>query len=187
MKKTNKALLLALCAILLVAGSIMGTLAYLTDRKSVENTFSVGKVGITLSETDTDGDGSTVANTYKLIPGSKYTKDPTITVDDASETCYLFVDVRNSIANYIDIAMANGWTNLNGTIWYCEYEQGGNKTFPVFENNSFAVKENADTLPGWSEINTTDSKITVVAYAIQKENMEDPTDAWEKLNNQLNG
>jgi predicted ribosomally synthesized peptide with SipW-like signal peptide len=41
MKNAKKAILLTLCAILLVAGSVAGTLAYLTDRSSVENTFTV--------------------------------------------------------------------------------------------------------------------------------------------------
>ena len=185
MKRARKVIALVLCAVVLMAASVVGTLAYLTSTATVENTFTVGKVSITLRETDTDEDGSTVANTYKLIPGSTYTKDPTITVDSASETCYLFVDVQNSIADYIDIAMADGWTKLNGTVWYCEYTQGDSNTFPVFKDNSFVVKTNADAVNGWSDINAESSKIIVTAYAIQKENMTDATDAWAKLTAQL--
>ena len=40
MKKTSKALLLGLCAVLLVAASILGTMAYLTDNAKVENSFT---------------------------------------------------------------------------------------------------------------------------------------------------
>jgi predicted ribosomally synthesized peptide with SipW-like signal peptide len=50
MKKMYKVMLLVLCAALLIAGSVMGTLAYLKDTKSVTNTFTVGKVEITLDE-----------------------------------------------------------------------------------------------------------------------------------------
>ena len=56
MKKAKKALALVLCAVLLVAGSVMGTMAYLTSKDEVVNTFTVGKVGITLDEEDVDDD-----------------------------------------------------------------------------------------------------------------------------------
>ena len=52
MKKTRKILLMAACAILLVCISVGATVAYLTDMKSVTNTFTVGKVAITLDEKD---------------------------------------------------------------------------------------------------------------------------------------
>ena len=50
MKTKSKALLLTLCAVLLVAASVMGTMAYLTSTDKVENTFTVGNVKITLDE-----------------------------------------------------------------------------------------------------------------------------------------
>ena len=42
MKTKRKALLLSLCAVLLVAVSVMGTIAYLTSTDNVANTFTVG-------------------------------------------------------------------------------------------------------------------------------------------------
>lgn len=44
MKTKSKALLLTLCAVLLVAASVLGTMAYLTSSAEVKNTFTVGKV-----------------------------------------------------------------------------------------------------------------------------------------------
>ena len=44
MKSNRKALLLTLCALLLVVTSVFGTLAYLTDSEAVKNTFTVGKI-----------------------------------------------------------------------------------------------------------------------------------------------
>ena len=45
MKKMYKAMLLVLCAVLLVAGSVMGTLAYLKAQTgTVTNAMTVGKV-----------------------------------------------------------------------------------------------------------------------------------------------
>ena len=48
MKNGKKALLLAACAVLLVVATIFGTVAYLTDKDTVNNTFTVGKVDIKL-------------------------------------------------------------------------------------------------------------------------------------------
>lgn len=60
MKKTSKALLLGLCAVLLVAASILGTMAYLTDNAKVENSFTLGKVEITLTEAKVDEKASCI-------------------------------------------------------------------------------------------------------------------------------
>ena len=96
MKKT-KAILMALCAVLLVAASVMGTLAYLTSTDEVVNTFTVGNVVITMDETDFDNSTPTAerdkANVYHLLPGHEYVKDPIVHVDADSEDCYLFVEV----------------------------------------------------------------------------------------------
>lgn len=119
MKKTKVLLTLA-CAILLVAASVMGTLAWLTDTAEVNNTFTVGNVdlgdegeaGLDEAKVNKDGvpvlaDGTTTttkanaprvtSNVYKLVPGHNYTKDPTIHVASGSEDCYLFVKVENGI------------------------------------------------------------------------------------------
>ena len=81
MKKTKKALLLSLCAVMLVTASVLGTMAYLTSTDEVVNTFTVGNVAITLDETDVDNstpgeNDRDQANEYKLMPGKEYVKDP---------------------------------------------------------------------------------------------------------------
>ena len=95
MKTKSKALLLTLCAVLLVAASVLGTMAYLTSTDTVTNTFTVGKVEIKLDETDvTNPNGPRVkANSYKLMPGTTYTKDPTVTVKAGSEESYVRMKV----------------------------------------------------------------------------------------------
>ena len=52
MKARNriKPLLTLCCALLLVAAGVFGTLAYLTGTDTVNNTFTVGNVKITLDE-----------------------------------------------------------------------------------------------------------------------------------------
>lgn len=96
MKSYAKVLVVVLCAILLVVGSVMGTLAYLTDRQAVVNTFTVGNVEIKVDETPVTPDGEPIPgedrveeNEYHLIPGQSYTKDPTMTVVKGSEESYV--------------------------------------------------------------------------------------------------
>lgn len=103
MKTKSKALLLTLCAVLLVAASVLGTMAYLTSTDTVTNTFTVGKVEIKLDETDvTNPTGARVtANSYKLMPGNTYTKDPTVTVKAGSEESYVRMKVTFNNAKAI--------------------------------------------------------------------------------------
>lgn len=108
MKTKGKALLLTLCAVLLVAASVLGTMAYLTSSAEVKNTFTVGKVEIKLDEAKVTADGIPVegaarvtANSYKLMPGTTYTKDPTVTVKAGSEESYVRMKVTFNNAKEI--------------------------------------------------------------------------------------
>lgn len=108
MKTKSKALLLTLCAVLLVAASVLGTMAYLTSSDTVTNTFTVGKVEIKLDEAKVTADGIPVegagrvtANSYKLMPGTTYTKDPTVTVLKGSEDSYVRMKVTFNNATEI--------------------------------------------------------------------------------------
>ncbi len=93
--KKSKILLMTLCAVALVAATIVGTLAYLTSQDTVVNTFTVGKVDITLDEAKVTPDGKldgterVKANDYHLLPGMTYIKDPTVTVIKGSEKSYV--------------------------------------------------------------------------------------------------
>ena len=108
MKTKSKALLLTLCAVLLIAASVLGTMAYLTSTAKVENTFTIGKVEINLDEAKVTADGIPVegaarvtANSYKLMPGTTYTKDPTVTVKAGSEESYVRMKVTFNNATKI--------------------------------------------------------------------------------------
>ena len=107
MKTKSKALLLTLCAVLLVAASVLGTMAYLTSSAEVKNTFTIGKVEIKLDEAKVDELGNVVsdnrvqANEYKLMPGTTYTKDPTVTVKAGSEESYVRMKVTFNNATAI--------------------------------------------------------------------------------------
>ena len=112
MKRTKKILSLALCAVLLVAGTVATTVAYLTSTDAVTNTFTVGNVKITLDEFDYDEDSDSddnvevgdetrdKANAYYLQPGQTYKKDPTVTVKGGSAESYvrMIMTVHNASA-----------------------------------------------------------------------------------------
>ena len=134
MRTKMKALVLSLCAVLLVVTTVFVTMAYLTSQDSVTNTFTVGEISLTLDEKDTDNsktdtttEGRDKANEYHLLPSNTYEKDPTVHVAKNSEDCYVYVKVVNGIAEaeattgtydgkeYKSIAdqiAALGWTQL---------------------------------------------------------------------------
>lgn len=189
MKTARKALMLILCAALLVSATVMGTLAYLADDDAVTNSFTVGNVAIVLDEADVDGsktnvttDGRDQANKYHLIPGSSYVKDPTVHVDAESEKAWLFVKVENGI-EAIEAAGengtiatqlgANGWTLVAGETNIYAYKDIATpgKDYVVFE--SFEITGDADVAQ------YTNATINVTAYAIQAENFKTSAAAWD--------
>lgn len=108
MKTRNKALLLTFGAVLLVAASVLGTLAWLTaETNEVKNIFTVGNINITLTETTTD---------FKMVPGCTIAKDPKVTVLKDSEACWLFVKIVESenLDSFITYNVAEGWMALEG-------------------------------------------------------------------------
>ena len=97
-KTTKKVLALVSSAVLLVSASVLGTMAYLSSQDVVTNTFSVGKVTITLDEADVKTDGTkedttdrVKRNEYHLMPGHDYIKDPTVHVAANSENRWIFI------------------------------------------------------------------------------------------------
>ena len=103
MKIRSKALLLPLCALLLVIVSALGTVAYLTSKAAVTNTFTIGQVSITMDEDSVNTRRAAApvdGNSCTLMPGHTYAKAHTIHVDAVSEDSYIFVKVENGIAVY---------------------------------------------------------------------------------------
>lgn len=179
MKTRSKALLLTLCAVLLVTASMLGTMAYLTSTDEVKNTFTVGQVQITLDEEDTDnstpGADRDKANAYHLLPGHTYTKDPIVHVNSTSEDCYLFVKVANEIAEIegettVAAQMAaKGWVAVDGVTGVYVYTQSnapavveGDSNVTVFDNFTISGTVDNATLATYNN-----KTITVTAYAIQ--------------------
>ena len=194
MKARNriKPLLTLCCALLLVAAGVFGTLAYLTGTDTVNNTFTVGNVKITLDEAKVTTDGTPVegadrvkANEYHLLPGHTYTKDPTVTVKANSEACWLFVKVTEStnLKDFITYAIAEGWTALPGVdgVYYREVPaSAADQTFSVLADDAVTVK--SDVTRTMLETAKTDAPtLTFKAYAIQRDHFATADAAWAEV------
>lgn len=208
MKKTAKAAALFASAVLLVTGSVLGTMAFLTDTESAVNTFTVGKVDIVVDESDADGDGERVkGNSYKLIPGEIYTKDPRMTVKSDSEKAYvrMIITVTNAskfkeyTGNEV-VYYLSGWganwektgepvvdeTNDTATYEYrykTTVKPDGTKDLelaPLF--NEIKIPETLDS----DEIEAlykNDFTIKVTGHAIQAQGFGSANEAWNAFDN----
>jgi len=211
MKTTKKALLFTFCAVLLVVASVLGTMAYLTSSDTVTNTFTVGKVGLILDEKDYDNsktdvttEGRDKANTYHLLPGHEYDKDPTVTVLKGSEKSYVRMIVTINEQSDLDVIFAPNGLPLNdffggvSTEWtlYDEVENTGNDTRSYeFRYNDTVAAPDGDVVlddlfetikvPGditKEQLATiSDLKIEVEAHAIQADGFADADAAWDSF------
>lgn len=211
MKKFEKVLLVLLCMALLVAGSVLGTLAWLTAEKQVENTFTVGKVAIELYETNMDpvtGEKLTGKNfegieDIKIIPSRTIGKDPTVTVKAGSEDCYvrafLVVTWPNATLGKFADQAHQDWINFQAG-WSTEFlgkrDNGDDTSSDIYELRYSAVVAKSDedqdlvifdgiTFPGEltsEQVASTDgSTVVVVAQAIQQEGFDTAAEAWETV------
>ena len=208
MKKV-KPLTLTICAILLVVSTVVGTVAYLTDASEVVNTFTLGKVDLKLDEAVVDANGiavggrTEVGNSYHLIPGATYTKDPTVTVVKGSEESFVRMLMTLNCANELDDIFApsgavltdifNGYDAANW-IYETETRDAANNTITYEFRYKEKVKPSADTdlildalfdsitvpeqLTGEQLTKITDFEISVEAHAIQATGFADAASAW---------
>lgn len=176
MKTAKKAMLMTLCAIILVVATVFGTMAYLTSTDKVDNTFTVGNVKITLDEAKVDTDGSPVTgaarvkeNSYKLMPGHTYTKDPTIHVDAASEDCFIRAKVTLTNAKewiaiatkYADNKVENIIKGTDDNIWWVSQPAVDEKANTVTYTFVYKNESHTDEL-GKRIWTSTDSKDLVL-------------------------
>lgn len=182
-------LVLALTLIVGVAGG--ATFAWLTAKSdTVVNTFTYGDINITLGEETGD--------TYKIIPGVDIKKDPKVTVEAGSEACWLFVKVEEknwpefadgegeNAVRKVNYAIADGWTKGDGTsipanVYYREVAaDDANQEFPVLKGNKITVSDTLTKID-IKDILTTTPKLSITAYAIQKDGMDTAAKAWAAI------
>ena len=182
----KKALFIMLSAALIVCATVAGTLAWLTDKtEPVVNTFTVGDINITLTESENLD--------LKMVPGQTITKDPKVTVKAGSEACWLFVKVDKSVNfdGFMTFEMADGWIALSGHagVYYRNVDATNADTgFDVLKDNKVTVRDTVTKTMLEGVKNAEDGTpnenaptLTFTAYAVQKDGINDATTAWGKV------
>lgn len=215
MKK--KLLIMSVAMVLVCAFAVGMTIAYLTSTDEVVNTFTVGNVQIKLDEAKVDVYGNLVvdsetgspvprvkANSYKLIPGHTYNKDPMVTVLSGSEESFIKMTVTFTKSAELDAIFGTNGADL--TSIFIGYDSAnwiykGNtkdttantRTYEFWYKDAVpATTEDVAldalfdriTVPGTitnAQLSTIkDMKITVNAYAIQADGFGGNADAaWK--------
>lgn len=163
--------------VLLISVSVCATYALLvTSSNAVVNTFTVGGVDITLTETTGDE--------YIMAPGVTVVKDPSITVIANSESSWLFVKVEkeNNFDAFCTYEIQDVWTALDGYdgVFYQKVEKSSsNQVFQVLKNNSIVVMVTVTE----EELNAVSAnpKLNFTAYAAQSDSFATAGDAWNAL------
>ena len=170
-----KVLLILTAAILLCGCAVGGTVAWLSSRAFVKNTFIAGDITLELTET--------TGSEYKLIPGTTIAKDPKVTVYRGSESCWLFVKIQkqNDPDAYIDYAIADGWTPMGDGVYYRQLPTAtADVTYSVLQNDQISVKESLKKAD-LAELKKSGilPTISFTAYAIQQSASLTVEQAWE--------
>ncbi len=190
MKTRTKALLLALCAVLLVVATVFTTLAFLQDiTGTVTNTFVIGKVDIGLWETNPETEtmveatkeGNLTHAYNNITPGSQVDKDPEVRVVDGSQDSWVFVKVENKTGGLVDYTIdTTYWTAVPDTtdVYYHEYNAtDGNAVYGIFTNDKVSISDTATNESDFGD------GIVISAYAIQKSDADfaDAKAAWAEF------
>lgn len=157
----KKTVFLAAIAVMLAAIAAVGaSLAYFTDQKTAQNTFTIGNVKIELTEPGwTDG--------AKLLPGVPAAKDPTVT-NTGLAPCLVRVNVQwpqDAALSYRTDgetgALGDNWLDgEDGYFYYAQPLAAGAETDTLFDE----IVLSADTENGDG---VTEYAVTVTAYAVQ--------------------
>lgn len=191
----SKKLLVSVVAIcLLVGGIVGGSFAFLLDKtQTVTNTFTIGDVNITLTETDTvkEDDGVNDKRNYKMVPGLELAKDPTVSVEANSEPSWVFVKVEevNNPSTYLDYKIntvdeGGVWTALDGVdgVYYYDYSAISTTKvdLAVLLGDKVTVKDTV-TKDALDTINANKPQLKFSAYAIQKEGFTTAKAGWDEV------
>lgn len=177
MKK--KTLISIIAVALVICVSIGGVLAYLTAKTgTITNTFTVGDINLTLTET--------TGSDYKMVPGDTLDKNPTVTVAAGSEDSYVYVKVEkvNDPDKYLNYTIDEDWRALQGVegVYYREVAASDvAQVFSVLTDDQVVVKEDL-TKEELGKIGNNKPQLKFTAYAIQKANTGTAAEAWAKAN-----
>ena len=194
MKNMKKILVLALAALLLVAVSVAGTVAYLTATSNeVQNTFTAAELGVVLSETKTSDDKWE----QPLLPGATYNKDPMVKLTEKSADAWVFVEIietNNTLAagsgKKVNYTVNENWVQVKNGDAAVKTETSGSVGIWMYKTKALTTSDCVYLLSGGTgeakngsvTVNTavtTDDmgennlpSITFKAYALQSANLK---------------
>ena len=180
--KMKKVLALVLIICLAMAAGVGATLAYLIDKDSATNTFTVGNVKIELTEEQWDKVGK--AEAAEVYGGEALAKDPTVT-NTGKNPCFVRIKVTGLDClgkdemmiqyrtNYVLGALGKGWVEYDGYFYYEGVLEAGAKTTALFDSIVIPVGVTNDM----GEFN-----IVVDAYAVQAQGARPSFSAVEAMN-----
>lgn len=165
----KKRIFIGLLAGVLISGlAIGGTLAWLTDKEEVTNTFSIGNVDIKINEEYDPEDGT------DIYPGKVVTKIPTVK-NIGKNPAYIRVKVAidSHIAKFLTLdyklgAASTEWFIENGYYYYNSIVDPDKSTLPIF--TQFALS--GDFIEPETEVSY---DIIVSAEAVQSQGFEQKT------------
>ena len=195
----TRILLTAVAALLLVAMTVGGTLAWLADTTSeVTNTFKPSNIDIELWEHNLQDNGTlgttevTANNNYKMVPGQSVPKDPFVRVKANSEAIWIFVTITKS-DNYSDylkdyVVKSSEWTKLdsassgNTEVWYKQQAAVTADTIiEILNPQTLTVKEGVTNVE-MAALNANNyPTLKFQAYAIQQAGFETVEKAWTEV------
>ncbi|MBR4039932.1 MAG: SipW-dependent-type signal peptide-containing protein [Clostridia bacterium] len=197
--KLNRKWLLVIALVLSLTTAISGTLAYLTDRDTVENTFTMGGVDIEVEEDFPEGGAP-------IKPGETVDKEAEIKNTGSNPAwVWMTVSVPEGLKDYV---------TLNWTESYANKAMGpkvvdGQAVWTMLVNNQLAVNESTGYIlksvtlselvdyQGGKYVVVKDGqstdlegivdgkmKVTVNGYAVQTEGLNTVTEAYNAYNTQ---
>lgn len=192
-------------AFLIAYCTLTGTLAYLLDyTDSIGNVFTSGEVDISLTESVVNDHGVPVTpaartssgQTYKLVPGRSYVKDPVVTVEADSVPCYVYILVDNPVTAIEDVTAgtvasqiaSNGWSTLSGssgTLYYNDRALTATQTLYYKAVSASSSDQDLATFTTfntdlWADVTTAGGlSLDITAFAIQQDSFASAAEAWE--------
>ncbi len=187
MKK--KLIIVSVALVLVVCFAVGMTIAYLkaTAPTPVKNTFTVGNITMKLDEAKVNTDGTPVENAdrvteneYHLLPACTYTKDPTVTINEGSEECYVrmrvYFEAKEDAPDTFVLADALAVLFGNGGLPqdYCNWDPNGKWEVYSYDTTTHALEfrytEKVDALSAEQVLDPLFTTITVPG-AISNENL----------------
>ena len=187
----NKKIIIALASVAMIAViAVGGTLAYFTDNDNMNDSVSLGKVNISITETTSEQDANVITNedgditgiTYSdIMPGDKISKEPIVIVENDSSDAYIRAKIvvegidgayseQDGLSDYLEQITFNtkdcDWILSEDGYYYYQ------KIVDSNENNRISVFTETNIPTSWgAEIRNKSFAVKVHAEAIQSEYM----------------